>query len=160
MLNKKAFTLIEALVAVTILSTVLLAGVSYTVNLHKSLEANQMKIYATHLVADLKEFVDSERQADWIAFQSKSNSSGLTYCFNDKIDKNTIFPPDGACSGSTAKPSDTAPAIFKRELKLKCETPQPSCGPDSSIRAEITVSYSLNGKLFSEVNEVMYTQWE
>lgn len=149
---KSGFSILEVIVAVSLLSIVLVSAVSYTTYLMRNMTYNQNKLYATRHLDDLKEFVDGERLSDWIAFAGKASSlGGNVYCFNGMIVATTTIPSTGTCTlftGITSVP----PQIFKRELNLK--------GGVDGVTATFTVSWQQDGKEYKEEAVSVYTQWQ
>src|SRR3989344_8441570 len=83
----KAFTLIEIMIFVSLLSMVLIVTVGYVTRLLMNMKVSEHKIFATFYVEELSEWLISERYADWDGFQSRASVSapGTSYCLNNSL---------------------------------------------------------------------------
>src|SRR3990167_6886792 len=73
----KAFTLIEIMIFVSLLSMVLIVAVGYVTRLLMNMKVGEHKIYATFYVEEVSEWLISERYADWDGFQSRAPFSAI-----------------------------------------------------------------------------------
>jgi type II secretory pathway pseudopilin PulG len=108
MKKKQGFSLIEVLVFTSILALVFItisAAVSSSLAI---LKVQEHKILATHYAEELLNWLQAEKEADWIAFAGRSND---TYCFNANPIVN--WPATGSCLGNSFLDS-----IFKREVVI------------------------------------------
>lgn len=147
------FSLIEVMLFATILSIVFVIAAAYVVNLLRVMKINEHRILATFYAEELREWLKSEREADWDAFAEKATPEGVTYCFNSNLEINdtiasigTNAPPAKFVSVNQASCGYTGiggqnPAIFKREVKLTKENKT----PPTWVNAEITVMWMENG---------------
>lgn len=77
---KKAFTLIEVLIFVSILSFVFVALAAYSTAYLRQVQLNEHKILATHYAEELMEWLHDQKDQDWNAFLA--NYADQTQCFN------------------------------------------------------------------------------
>ena len=177
MLNHKkylrGFSLIEVMIFVSILGIVFIITIGYVINLLRTMKVNEHKVMATYYAEELREWLKSEKEADWDAFSQKAGfESGqalgthpITYCFNNDIDINDTI----ASMGTGASPKYPAqacasyngigvqqPLIFKREVILSKDK---ATGP-TSIEAKIIVSWIDNGTVFEVPLNAKFTVWE
>jgi len=111
-MKKKAFTLIEVLVFVTIVSLLYVAAIAVTTFMMKNSTFDAHKILATHYAEEAIEWVKSDRERDWIGFTGldTTNGSGTRYC---------ITVMDWTNPGSCNKTYFLGtPNIFTREVVL------------------------------------------
>jgi prepilin-type N-terminal cleavage/methylation domain-containing protein len=156
---KQAFSLIEVIVSITLLSIVLVSAVSYTSFLMRNMTYNQNKLYATRYLDDLKEWVDAERLTDWVTFSSKAKGgAGASYCINNEITSFLSLTNINEITSSSPCPftgiSDTnsAPNIYKRELNLT--------GNSDRVTATLTVSFMQDSKTYIETVTTAYSPWQ
>ena len=150
--NKKGFSLLEVIVATSLLSIILVASVSFTTSLIKNMEYNKTKLYATRHLDDLKEFVDGERLSDWSSFSAKASVAGRKFCLNDLISDTTSMPSSSACNNFNGVINSVGPKIFKREVTLS--------GNINKVTATFEVSWQQGGKTYIEDTVTVYTQWQ
>lgn len=169
--SNKGFSLIEMMIFATILSTVFVVAISYVVNLMRTMKINEHKIIATFYAEELREWLKSEKEADWDAFSQKAGvedgapggNDPITYCFNSDIAINDTvvamgnsakFPnqPCTLYSGITGRP----PVLFKREVMLTKD----SVTSPTSVNANITVSWIEAGSEYSIPINAKFTVWE
>lgn len=150
--NKKGFSLLEVIVATSLLSIILVASVSFTTSLIKNMEYNKTKLYATRHLDDLKEFVDGERLSDWSSFATKASQSGNKFCFNQLISDKTQMPSSSACIKFEGVIESVGPKIFKREVTLS--------GNINKVTATFAVSWQQGGRTYTEDAVTVYTQWQ
>ena len=176
MLNHKkylrGFSLIEVMIFVSILGIVFIITIGYVINLLRTMKVNEHKIMATYYAEELREWLKSEKEADWDAFSQKAGfesgqalgTHAITYCFNNDIDINDTVANMGGSSSDFPAQACTAsdgigvqqPLIFKREVILSKDK---ATGP-TSIEAKITVSWIDNGNLFEVPLNAKFTVWE
>src|SRR3989344_8270460 len=89
----KAFTLIEIMIFVSLLSIVLIVTVGYVTRLLMNMKVNEHKIFATFYVEEVSEWLLGERESDWNNFHSKASVSapGTTYCLNNSLSPNNTI---------------------------------------------------------------------
>lgn len=150
--NKKGFSLLEVIVATSLLSIILVASVSFTTSLIKNMEYNKTKLYATRHLDDLKEFVDGERLSDWSSFATKAYPSGNKFCFNELISDKTTISNTSACRNFNGVDQSVGPKIFKREVTLS--------GNINKVTATFEVSWQQGGRTYTEDAVTVYTQWQ
>lgn len=113
---KRAFTLIEILVFVSIFSTAMitiLAIVNYSA---LGLKNAQNKIFASHYAEELAEWLKYQRDSGgYTLIETKSFVGGITYCFNDT---NISWPINSGGCGENYDLHN----FYKRELTLDTDT--------------------------------------
>lgn len=150
--NKKGFSLLEVIVATSLLSIILVASVSFTTSLIKNMEYNKTKLYATRHLDDLKEFVDGERLSDWSSFATNATLAGNKFCFNGLISDTTTIPSTLDCKNFNGVVNSVGPKIFKREVTLS--------GNINKVTATFEVSWQQGGRTYTEDAVTVYTQWQ
>lgn len=75
-----AFSLIEVLIFISILSVFFVAAISVAVTSLRNMQINEHKIVATRYSQELLDWLRAEREEDWDTFHDRSIG---TYCFND-----------------------------------------------------------------------------
>jgi hypothetical protein len=148
------FSLIEALVFITILSIFFISAMSITLVSLRNMKANEHKIYATKYAEELKEWLKAQKEKDWFAFMEMGSDSGTVYCFYN-INGISEWPVSGTC---TMPPiyrqlEDRGPSIFKREVLLTKN------GTDS-VDAKITISWLELGNPYSITVATNFSVWE
>lgn len=147
MAKKKAFSLIEVLVFITILSLFFVAAMAVTTFSLRNMKASEYKILAAHLAEEGMEWVRSEKEADWSQFTDKDTLGGTTYCIKN-LNWNNSVP----CTNYTLG----TPAIFKRELKVDNQAGNPITATD----IEITVSWTDGTTVFEVPVKTVLKVWE
>ena len=127
---KKAFSLIEVLVFVTVISLFFITAVTITTFSLRNSKTQEYRILATRFAEEGIEWVKQEKEDDWQLFTARDDSggSGTTFClnsldWNNKTDCNQTYalgPPN----------------IFKRKLLITN-----SGNPVDIISTEVTVSW-------------------
>ncbi len=139
------------MVFVSLITIILVAAAGYTVKIIQNMSYNQHKMYATRYVEDVKEWLDGEREADWIVFESKAD--GSEYCLNSEILLDfDVFDLDSTVECDFTGIGNTSPSIFKRTLTLSKS--------GTSVTAVITVSWYENTDLRQESLETTYSVWQ
>lgn len=157
-LTKKTsgFSLIEVIVFMTLVSIVLISAVGFTMRLVHAMSYNQHKLYATHYVQDLKEWLDGEREADWQTFQSYSSQAGRTYCANNALAITSTLASlsTGTCQFTGV--GTQGPRIFRRTLILTKDVP----GTATRVTAVLEVSWMEDNVLQTETITTVYSLWQ
>ena len=172
-LFKKAFTLIEIMIFVALLSMVLVVAVSYVTKLLMNMKVNEHKIYATFYVEEINEWLYSERNADWQLFHSKARTgpNDITYCFNNNLRLNNTFDildPSYTTPGITRPYVVTDinqqcpftgidgnnPLIFRRTIRLHKD----SSNNPTEVTATIDVSWNDNNVTYNHHLENVYRE--
>jgi type II secretory pathway pseudopilin PulG len=144
--NNKAFSLIEVLIFVSILSIFFVAVATVTVASLRNMKINEHKILATYYAEQLLEWVRDQKEADWMAFLSKSaEGSGKKYCFNSTT---LSWPSEGQCTTYGLL------SFFKRDLKLV------TTSSGSQINATVTISWQEVGNNYQVPLATVFTVWE
>lgn len=153
---QSGFSLIEVLVFMTLVSIVLVSAVGFTMRLVHNMSYNQHKLYATHYVQDLKEWLDGEREADWQTFQSYSTQAGRAYCANNAL---SITSTLASLSTSTCQFTGVGtqdPRVFRRTLILTKDV----AGTATRVTALIEVSWMEDDVLQTESITTVYSLWQ
>lgn len=156
-INKtEGFSLIEVIVFMTLVSIVLISAVGFTMRLVHTMSYNQHKLYATHYVQDLKEWLDGERESDWVTFQSYSSEAGVAYCVNNEIAiSNTLASlSTGTCGFTGVGTQD--PRVFRRTLILTKDVP----GTANRVTALLEVAWMEDNVLHTESITTVYSLWQ
>lgn len=139
------FSLVEVLVALSILVVFLVAAMTVTTYFLKTTKSAEYKILASHYGEEGAEWTGTEKEADWSVFINRDFSAGggTTYCLNT-LDWSNANSCGGYALGS--------PAFFKRELLI-----QKIGSPVSQVNAIITVSWIESNGIKSVVIKNVYT---
>lgn len=152
-LNKKAFTLVELLVAIVILGIVLVIAIPQITSLQKDNEVKKYEKYAESVVTSAKLYTDSYSK-DMFG----NNSSGCYKIpYSDLSNKNLV--KDIKTNGTTCNNSDTFVKVYKSsdnyyyDISIKCNDSEgrevyrktvadvPPCGPGpDNDGPQITIS--------------------
>src|SRR3989344_5893759 len=167
----KAFTLIEIMIFVSLLSMVLIVAVGYVTRLLMNMKVNEHKIYATFYVEEVSEWLISERYADWDGFQSKADATptGFIYCFNNNLDLDdtvAILDPSYTTPNANrpyrvADPTNcprtgitgNSPSIFRRVVTLK----KNAAVNATQVTTRVAVSWTDNEVPYTQQVENVYT---
>jgi len=146
---KKAFSLIEVLVFVTIISLFFITAVTITVFSLKNSKNQEYRILATRYAEEGIEWIKQEKEDDWQLFTTRDDSggSGTTYCLNS-LDWNN----KSDCNESYAL---GPPNIFKRNLLIIN-----SGSPVDRISADMTVSWLENDVEQKIILKSVLNLWE
>ena len=134
-IGRMGFSLVEVLIAVTILSLFLVAAMTVATYFLQNNKSSQYKILASHLAEEGAEWAASEKDADWSSFVTRdvSGGSGTTYCL-----KNLNWVDAFVCPDFTLG----TPAVFKREILITN-----SGSPPTQVNTFVTVSWlDTNGE--------------
>ena len=144
--NTKAFSLIEVLIFISILSIFFVAVSTVTVSSLRNMKINEHKILARYYAEQLLEWVRDQKEADWIVFLSKSAvDPGKRYCFNSPT---LSWPSEGQCTNYGLL------NFFKRELKLV------TTSSGSQINALVTINWQEVGNNYSIPLATVFSIWE
>ncbi len=157
--NQQAFSLVEVIVFMTLVSLVLISAVGFTMQLVHTMSYNQHKLYATHYVQDLKEWLDGEREADWVAFQNYATVAGRTYCANNAIAiANTLasLPVFNTSTCGFTGVGSQDPRIFRRTLTMRKDV----AGTATRVTATITVTWMEDNVQRTETIDTVYSLWQ
>lgn len=159
--NRAAFTLLEVMIFVMILSVVLVSATSYITRLLVNLRANEHRTNAVYLADDLKEWLNGEREANtWAAFSAEGTTGGSTYCINQQLNLNntigqlglpTNVIPAGNCPAD-ANIHAGLPPIYRRQLVLRT-----NAAVATQVTAIITVAWVENGVPKNVTTQSIYT---
>ena len=153
----RGFSLIEVVVFVGLLNIILLAAVNYLITFTYQTRILEHKTYATFYQEEIKEWLDSEREADWTGLLLKAPVVPVTYCVNGNLTLN--YSVASLASGSCGYDGvDTGgPQMFRRTVRL-------SRSGATQINAHIRVDWFEVGtdgaqKPFSQTFDTIYTQY-
>lgn len=161
--NNKAFSLIEVLIFVSVITIFFVVSVSVTTVSLRNMKINEHKIKAAHYAEELVEWIRSYKEIDWLSFTSKvdnDNSDGsceaLSYCFNtldNDFSHAGIWPAAGQCTTTGLNP-----VIYKREVTLK---PESACGGTlNQIHVRVDVRWSELNNNYDTPLETILSVWE
>jgi len=139
----KAFTLIETLIFVTILSVFFVIAAAVSVSSIRDMKYNEAKIIATRYGEGMNEWLRMEKELDGKNFSAQS---GQTYCFNDPLTISTVWPSAGQCTDYSLV------GKYKREVVLTTNS--------DNIEAEITVSWREFEETKKVVIKTIFTLWQ
>jgi len=139
---RKAFTLAEVLVFVTILSLFFISAVTITTFNLRNLKVQEHKILATRYAEEGSEWVKQEKEDDWQVFITRT---GTSYCLN------SLSWTSGLCSTFSLG----TPAIFKRDLQIVN-----SGSPVNRVTTNLTVGWLENGIEQKVVLKSVLNLWE
>ncbi len=125
------FTLVEILIFVTIISMLFVVSLSLATTTLLTTKSNENRTFATYHTDALKEWLLSEREANWTNVLAHASSTGTTYCFNAPIDGATTWPAASTCAGYDLD------AKYKREAVLVIQ----SVGSSSQVVATVQTSW-------------------
>ncbi len=143
--KKNAFSLIEVLIFVSILSIFFVITASVTVVSLRNMKINEHRILATHYTEELVEWLRDQKETDWTTFSTRVADD---YCFNESpIDDDWVAT--GACT------SYELSGIFNRDLIFS------SVGdPATQVNVEIIVSWQELGNNYQVPLTTVFTRWE
>ena len=123
---KKAFSLIEVLVFITILSLFFISAVTVTIFNLRNMKIQEHKILATRYAEEGNEWLKQEKEDDWQVF---TTHTGTNYCLN------SLNWTSGLCGTHSLG----TPAFLKRDLIITN-----SGSPVDRITTNLTVSWLEN----------------
>ncbi|PIP15142.1 hypothetical protein COW98_01170 [Candidatus Roizmanbacteria bacterium CG22_combo_CG10-13_8_21_14_all_35_9] len=150
MKKKKAFSLIEVLVFVTILTLFFIAAISVVTYLVSTLKTNEYKVIASHYAEEGLEWIRSQKEEDWMEFVAKDTSAGngTTYCL-----KTLNWATASSCNLSDLFGT---PSIFKREAVI-AKIPGT---PITQVDVQVAVSWQERGRSMSIPLKTVLKLWE
>jgi len=150
----KAFSLIEVLIFISILSMFLVASASIiTVSMRQnSLQISKIK--AAHYNDQLFEWTRSEKELDWSNLVAKSTPSSI-YCFCTEA---------LSWTGPVSDKADCCPTllagIFKRSMTLSTGTYAPTgFSPTTQVEVTIYTEWQDAGNSFSAKLHTLFSSW-
>lgn len=145
---KKGFTLVEIIIFIAILSLIFTSLISLITYSLSTTKTNERKIIATHFADEAREWLRSEKEADWEEFVGKIPYSPITYCLNANPLQSFPSQP-GGCSDFQLN------NIFKREVILSKNS------NSTQVTCEIVVSWQEKGENYHQVKQTtIFTPWE
>lgn len=152
--GKSAFSLVEVLIFVSILSVFFVVAAAVVSVSLRNLSISEHKVYASHYATELIEWVRSQSQDDWNAFvNAYAPAGGQTYCFNSV--NITGWGPTGNCSSDF---TGLSPAIYNREVTITGINS--SCGFTCQARIEVTVMWKEAGIGLTVPVSTVISVWE
>lgn len=147
--SQKGQSLLEAIVAVSVIVMVLVALVSAITFALSNAQFARNKTQATKYAQEAIEWLRNQRDSNWALFYSQARSSpGAIYCLNT-LDS---WPSMGNCTGVIDDQFD----LFSREATL---TYTPSA-PSDSITIHIRVFWREGSGQKEVVMDTFLTQWK
>lgn len=145
--------MIEVIVFIGIMSMVLTAALGFTIKMIKTVRVNEHRLRATHYVEEVIEWLNGEREADWVVFESFASTSGKTYCINQPQTINTTMAllSSGVCTSN-----GLTPAIYKRQLILTKD----ALSNATRVNATVQVTWVEEGVQYVEQIQTGYSVWE
>ena len=140
-----AFSLIEVLIFISILSIFFVAAISVAVTSLRNMQINEHKIVATRYSQELLDWLRAEREENWVTFYDKSTG---TYCFNDSDiswDGGVVDCQDVYSLGSGIK--------YKREVNL-------SRASSTQVEIKIITEWQELGNTYSVPINTIVAIWE
>jgi len=98
--KQTGFTLVEVLIFITIISMMFIMSLSLATSSLRAIKTNENRTYASYHAEALREWVTSEREADWNTFLTHAPEGATTYCFNTVLDASSVWPEPGECSAN------------------------------------------------------------
>ena len=144
---KKAFSLIEVLIFVTILSLILISSAAIiTVSMRQNtLRLNMLK--ATHYNEQLIEWIRSEKEVNWNEFLTHGDT---TYCFTtDDLTWNNFVVNKDDCE-------ETLDGKYRRYAILELD----HTTPPTQVVVTAHVEWDESGNRYSTQLHALFTIWE
>jgi len=150
--HKKAFSLIEVLIFVTILSIFLIAAASIVT---LSMRQNTLRIHmlkATHYNSQLLEWLKGERDIDWKSFVMYAQNKSRCYTA-DTFSSATTVSEEECLSGS-----GFLDGLYKRYAVFT--TSKNSEGVVTQVAVEIHTQWQESGGTYTTKLNSIFTLWE
>lgn len=147
------FSIIEVIIFIGILSVVLTAALGFTIKMIMTVRVNEHRLYASHYVEEVKEWLDGEREADWEEFESHATTGGTVYCINNTLGITDTL--DSLVTG-VCTTNGLTPAIYHRELTLSKNSPTTA----TRVNATVEVTWIEEGVQYVEQIQTGYSVWE
>jgi len=153
--KQQAFSLIEVLVFVSILSMFFVLAAAVVTFSLRDMKINEHKIIATQYADELMEWLRSQKEVDWETFYTKADINGLVYCFNEQVTSVTNITDliSGDCGAVYDGIEGQSPEIFKREATLTTE------GLDQ-VNVLVEVEWKELGNSYKVPIKSVLTLWE
>ena len=148
--STKSFSLIEVLIVTSILSVFFVVAISVLVVALRNMKINEHKIYATHYARQLEDWLQTQKEIDWVAFTGKSGN----FCFSSL---SLCWPGDVGCTNTNAACltfTGLNPNIYKRDLSLSATCAGDFC---KEVNATITVAWQELGKDYSVQTKTVFS---
>ena len=151
-LRKQAFTLVEVLIFVSIISVFFVIAASVaTVALH-NIAMTQRKIIGTRYAEEMQEWLRYQKDSNWNTFATKATVLGTNYCFNNQLSDGS-WPQSDACAlDGIISVLDNNDKVFSRKVTLTSVNQQ--------INVLITVSWIDGASTQKTVINTTFAPWE
>lgn len=155
--KNKAFSLIEVLVFVSILSMFFVLAASVITFSLRDMKVNEHKIIASQYADELMEWLRSQKEVDWEAFYAKASLGGLIYCFNNQLGStnNITDFSAGDCDNNYTGIQGQSPEIFKRQATLETVA-----GLSDQVNVLVEVEWKELGNTYKVPIKSVLTLWE
>ena len=155
--KQQAFSLVEVIVFVSILSMFFVLAVSVITFSLRDMKVNEHKIIATMYADELMEWLRSQKEVDWETFYTKADIEGPVYCFNNQITSTTNITDfaRGGCGINYNGVQGQDPQIFKRQATLETVA-----GLSNQINVLVEVEWKELGNSYKVPIKSVLTLWE
>ncbi len=152
---KEAFSLIEVLVFISIMSLFFVIAVSVTSTSVKYMSYNEHKILATKHAEDLIEWLRGVKDENWNTFVQRAGTTLVpkSYCFNDKLSAFGTFPSAPCGVNDYSGIVGLQPPIFKREAQL-------IVNGTGQVRVEVSVKWKEGATEYQVPLNTVFSIWE
>lgn len=158
--RKKGFTLVEVLIFTLLISFLFIALIILSVNSLFQTKVNEHKILATYYAEELREWLRSQKDADWNAFiaQLASNSYGMCFLSTPSSWNGPACPSTGCPTTCAFTLGDSPNQIFQRYALYSVGIPIGNLSEE--VRVEITVVWREGGRTFTVPLYATFTQFD
>lgn len=146
MRNSKAFSLIEVLVFVSVISVFFVSAAAVVSIILRNMKVTEHKLIGTRYAEEAVEWLRSEKETDWNTFVAHAPlSTGTEYCLN-------------TLNWSSAQCNYTMNNMFKRTVSVSSQ--QSSDGFKYQVNAEVVVEWQEAGKTYQIPIDTVFSVWE
>lgn len=145
----KGFTLIEILIATSIISIVFTTLASIVTTSLRNTTTSTKKIIGTHMADGLQEWIRGERDADWGTFVTKTG----TWCFNSE---NIAGWPGSSIADESQCPYYNGSNNFKYKRIVTIDVVNVG---SSVYKSKIQFIWQDGNSTNRVINETYYSQW-
>jgi len=149
----KAFTLVETLIFVAILSVFFVIAAAVSISSIRDMKFNEAKIIGTRYGEEMNEWLRAEKELDGQAFFEKSSEDGTAYCFNESLSPTTVWPVAGACG------ADDYSLVGKYKRGVVLTTLNPGTD-EEGVEVVVTISWRELTQIKKVVIETFLTLWQ
>ncbi len=145
----RGFTIIEALIFITVLSLFFIATLSVSTAMLRTMKSDEQRLIADRYAQEAYQWLRTQKEIDWAAFYSKGPG---TYCLSDTLSLG------GAVGGPNSCPYDLAsfdrPNVFRRWVSII-----PEGGNDAQVRVRVVVEWE-DGQTEQDVTiDTVFSLW-